>query len=101
MVDEKSMPAMPPEVVAIRDRGYATWANDEVAPGLRGNFEDGPIPVKGVRHVRVWGIQVDDERALPGLERTMIPDEDLWEISLVAKDGSTFAFDSRMLKPAP
>lgn len=92
---------MPPAVAAIRDRGLAIWADDEVASGLRGNFDDARIPVKGVRHVRVWGIQVDDERALPGLERTSIPDEDLWEISLEAKDGSSFAFDSRMLKPAP
>ena len=56
--------------------------------------------MKGVRHVRVWGIQVDDERALPGLERTSIPDEDLWEITLEAKDGSSYEFDSRLLKPA-
>lgn len=101
MADEKNMPTMPPEVIAIRDRGYATWANDDVARGLRDNFDAERIPVKGVRHVRVWGIQVDDERALPGLERTRIPDEDLWEISLAATDGSSFAFDSRLLKPAP
>ena len=101
MAEEKTIADMTPEVAAIRDCGYATWADDQVASNLRGNFDDARIPVKCVRHVRVWGIQVDDERALPGLERTSIPDEDLWEISLEAKDGSSFAFDSRMLKPAP
>jgi len=43
---------------------------------------------------------VDDERALPGRERTNIPDEDIWEISLEAKDGSTRSFDSRLLVAA-
>lgn len=101
MGEQTTSSDMPPKVAAIRDRGYAIWAEDKVAADLRANFDDARIPVKGVRHVRVWGIQVDDERALPGLERTSIPDEDLWEISLEAKDGSSFAFDSRMLKPAP
>lgn len=101
MTEDRMSGEMPAEVAAIRDCGYATWASDDVAPGLRDNFDAERIPVKGVRHVRVWGIQVDDERALPGLERTRIPDEDLWEISLTAKDGSSFAFDSRLLKPAP
>jgi hypothetical protein len=30
----------------------------------------------------------------------MIPDEDLWEINLEAKDGSSYAFDSKLLRPA-
>jgi hypothetical protein len=51
--------------------------------------------------VRVWGLQVDDERELPGLERTMIADEDLWEINLVAKDGSCYEVESRLLVAAP
>ena len=100
MSENKAIANMPPEVAAIKDCGYARWASDEVMPALRGNFDNDRIPVKCVRHVRVWGIQVDDERALPGLERTSIPDEDLWEITLEAKDGSSYEFDSRLLKPA-
>ena len=91
---------MPQAVMAIKECGFAIWAGDDVAPEMRRNFASGRIRVKGVRHVRVWGIQVDDERALPGLERTSIPDEDLWEISLEARDGSSYAFDSQLLKPA-
>ena len=100
MADKNIEPSMPPEVTAIRDSGFAVWATDDVAKGLRGNFVTGRIPVKNIRHVRVWGLQVDDERALPGLERTMIPDEDIWEITLESKDGKLYAFDSRLLRPA-
>lgn len=101
MSDQRKEPEMPQTVAAIKDCGYAIWAGDKVAESLRANFDERRIPVKGVRHVRVWGLQVDDERELPGHERTMIPDEDIWEVSLVAKDGSTYAFDSGLLKPAP
>ncbi len=92
---------MPPEVAAIRDRGYAIWASESAAPELRHKFDESRIPVKGIRHVRIWGLQVDDERELPGLERTMIPDEEVWEVNLEAKDGSCYEVDSRMLLPAP
>jgi hypothetical protein len=93
-------PEMPPEVTAIRDCGFAIWASDDVALNLRDIFDRERIRVRGIRHVRVWGLQVDDERELPGHERTTIPDEDLWEINLEAKDGSSYAFDSKLLKPA-
>jgi hypothetical protein len=91
---------MPAEVAAIRDAGYATWAGDAVAPALREKFDPERIPVHNIRHVRIWGLQVDDERELPGHERTSIPDEDLWEVSLEAKDGTTRSFDSRLLVAA-
>jgi hypothetical protein len=91
---------MPANVAAIAERGYAIWANDAVDQALRARFSTERIPVAGVRHVRVWGIQVDDERELPGLERTQIPDEDLWEVNLVANDGSRYELDSTLLKPA-
>ncbi|KPK59999.1 MAG: hypothetical protein AMJ59_08425 [Gammaproteobacteria bacterium SG8_31] len=100
MIRSSKEPDMPPEVAAIKDCGFAIWASENVAVSLRDNFDPRRIPVKGVRHVRVWGLQVDDERELPGHERTMIPDEDLWEINLQAKDGSSYAFDSKLLKPA-
>ena len=45
--------------------------------------------------------QVDDERALPGHERTQIPDEELWELNLVALDGSCYEVESRLLVAAP
>ena len=87
-MSERNAPAtMPGEVQAIRDCGYAKWATPEVATAIRDKFAAGRIPVRGVRHVRIWGIQVDDERELPGRERTQIPDEDLWQVELEALDG--------------
>ena len=92
----------PPEsVAAIVDCGFATWADDEeVDATLRARFDEQRIPVVGLRHVRVWGLQVDDERELPGLERTQIPDDEIWEIKIAAKDGSKYEIDSRKLRPA-
>jgi hypothetical protein len=92
---------MPVEVQAIRDCGYARWASGDVARVIRDRFAAERIPVKGIRHVRVWGLQVDDERELPGHERTMIPDEDLWQIELEAADGSRFEVNSELLVAAP
>ncbi len=101
MGDVQSELAVPPEVAAIRDRGYASWVNAEVAAAIRNQFAADRIPVKGIRHVRIWGIQVDDERELPGHERTMIPDEELWQVELEAADGSRFEVNSQLLVPAP
>jgi hypothetical protein len=92
---------MPADVAAIRDCGYVNWASDEVARAIRSKFAADRIPVKGIRHVRVWGIQVDDERELPGHERTTIPDEDLWQVELEAADGSRFEVNSQLLVAAP
>jgi hypothetical protein len=97
MSDDKQVANMPAAVVAIRDAGFVTWAGDAVAPALRARFDPHRIPVRHIRHVRVWGLQVDDERALPGRERTSIPDEELWEVSLEALDGSTRSFESQLL----
>jgi len=93
--DKASMPA---DVARIVDCGFANWASDDVDAALRARFASDRIPVDGVRHVRVWGIQVDDERELPGRERTQIPDEEIWEVNLVAKDGSKFGVASTLLK---
>ena len=92
---------MPAEVAEIADCGYAIWAMDDVDPKLRARFDTDRIPVAGVRHVRIWGLQVDDERELPGLERTEIPDDEIWEVNLEAKNGSHYEFESRLLKAAP
>lgn len=94
-------PHMPPQVRAIRDCGYAIWADESAARGLRDRFDSRRIRVKGIRQVRIWGLQVDDERELPGHERTMIPDEELWQIELEARDGSSYEFNSTLLTAAP
>ncbi len=102
MTETAKDPRMPAEVAAIVEHGFATWANDSnVDEALRARFDAERIPVAGVRHVRVWGLQVDDERELPGHERTQIPDEEIWELNLVSADGAKYGFDSRLLKPAP
>ncbi len=100
MSDKPSSRDMPAAVAAFTECGYAIWANDQVKGDLRDRFDSQRIPVVGVRHVRVWGLQVDDERAFPGLERTSMPDDEIWEINLRAKDGTTYEFDSRLLRPA-
>ena len=92
---------MPDRVAEIAECGFAKWASDDVDEKLRARFAADRIPVAGVRHVRIWGLQVDDERELPGLERTQIPDEEVWEVNLEALDGSKFEVDSRLLKAAP
>jgi hypothetical protein len=92
---------MPADVAAIVECGFAIWARDDVDDSLRSRFDSDRIPVAGVRHVRVWGVQVDDERALPGRERTQIADDEIWEINLVSARGSNYEIDSRLLKPAP
>jgi hypothetical protein len=99
MAENEYLTAVPPEVTAIAKAGYATWASDAVDHALKSKFDSDRIPVAGVRHVRIWGIQVDDERELPGLERTQIPDEEIWEVNLVASNGSKYEVDSRLLKP--
>ena len=98
---EKALQAgMPAELATMVECGFAIWATDTVAETLRARFDGERIPVVGVRHVRVWGLQVDDERELPGLERTQVPDEELWEVNLESKNGSKYEFDSTLLKPA-
>ncbi|MGI9224619.1 MAG: hypothetical protein ACR2QX_09105 [Woeseiaceae bacterium] len=99
MTDQDNDTTMPAEVTAIVESGFVTWASDDVDPVLRARFKATRIPVVGVRHVRMWGLQVDDERELPGHERTQIPDEEMWEINLRAIDGSNFEVDSRLLRP--
>jgi len=101
-MSERNQPeSMPPAVAAIHDCGFARWANDAAAPQIRASFAPDRIPVVGIRHVRIWGLQVDDERELPGHERTLIPDEDLWQIELQALDGTRFEVNSALLVAAP
>jgi len=91
---------LPDKVAAIKECGFVTWANDQLSAEFRALFDKVRIPVAGIRHVRLWGIQVDDERELPGHERTEIPDEELWEVVLQSKDGSTFEVNAKFVAPA-
>ena len=101
MGDETTPAEMPARVAAIRDCGFAIWAGSSVPAEFRARFDPERIPVRGIRNVRVWGLQVDDERELPGHERTSIPDEELWEVNLVARDGTCFEVEAGLLVPAP
>ncbi len=93
---------LPAEIGAIEQSGFVTWSEDNsLSAEFRQQFNDAQIPVLGIRHVQVWGLQVDDERELPGHERTSIPNEELWEIILQAKDGSRYDVNSKFLVPAP
>ena len=96
MVDKH--PKMPEHVAAMAQSGFVTWASDDIDPAFRQRFDADRIPVAGIRNVRVWGLQVDDERELPGHERTQIPDEEIWEINLVATDGSHYEVGAQKLK---
>ena len=77
-------------------------------PGV-GEMMDSAATVRGeaaqrgrqVSRERRAAALVVDERELPGHERTMIPDEELWEVNLVARDGSCYEVESRLLKAAP
>ena len=101
MTDKAPLAAMPEELATMVECGYAIWATDDVSDTMRSRFDSERIPVVSVRNVRVWGLQVDDERELPGHERTQVPDEELWEVNLEARNGSKYEFDSTLLKPAP
>ena len=91
---------LPDAIQAIKDCGYVDWADDGSDPAFRAHFAETRIPVAGIRNVRVWGLQVDDERELPGLERTSIPDEELWQVELIAKDGSKYEVNASLVRAA-
>lgn len=92
---------LPEEVAAIEQCGYATFADETLPEVFRAHFDTGRIPVVAVRHVRVWDVQVDDEREILDHERTTIPDEEIWEVSLRARDGSTYEVSAALLLPSP
>jgi hypothetical protein len=97
---DKGEETLPPRVAAIKRSGYAAWSGQGPLAGLEDKFDGDRMKVENIRHVRVWGLQVDDERELPGHERTMIPDEEIWQVVLVAKDGSRYEVNSELLVPA-
>jgi len=72
-----------------------------VAAAIRGQVRRAPHPGEGHPPRPHLGLQVDDERELPGHERTTIPDEDLWQVELEALDGSHFEVNSQLLAAAP
>ncbi len=91
----------PKKVAEIERRGSAVWAEHNLPGEFVAKFDADKIPIAGIRHVRIWGLQVDDERELLGHERTSIPDEEIWQVILVAKDGSHYEVNSDFLAPAP
>lgn len=93
-----TQPRFPDELAPIQKSGFAIWSSSAtLSPDFRKLFDDGSIPVVGFRHVRQWGIQVDDERELMDHERTSIADEELWQVVLQAKDGATYEVNSKLL----
>jgi hypothetical protein len=92
---------MPDAVAAIGRRGYVVFAGETLSEAFRNRFDADRIPVTAIRHVRQWGLQVDDEFELPGHERTSVPDEELWEVSIRAADGSTYEVNAELLRPSP
>ena len=99
MTSDKTI-GVPDEVDAIERRGYVVFADESLPAEFRQRFDPERIPVTAIRHVRQWGLQVDDEFELPGHERTRIPDEELWEVSIRATDGSTYEVNAVLLRPA-
>ena len=66
---------LPDELIPLQECGFASWTSNETpAADFRQRFDDKRIPVLGIRHVRQWGIQVDDERELMGREPTSVAD---------------------------
>ena len=92
---------LPDEVAAISRLGYVVFTDESRPAEFRERFDASRRPVTAIRHVRQWGLQVDDEFELQGHERTMIPDEELWEVSIRARDGSTYEVNAALLRPAP
>ena len=96
-----TQPQLPDELVALQKSGFAIWATPATPPSdFRKHFDAARIPVVGFRHVRQWGIQVDDERELMGHERTSVADEELRQVMLQAKDGVTYEVNSKLLVAA-
>ena len=92
--------SLPDDVAAIERCGYVVFADESLPAEFRERFDAERIPVAAIRHVRQWGLQVDDEFELPGHERTRIPDEELWEVSIRATDGSRYEVNAALLRPA-
>ncbi len=98
--DKKETQPVSDKIMAIKQCGFVNWSSKELSTEFKQRFDANHIPVVSVHNIRVWGIQVDDEREIPGLERTSIPDEELWNIKLKAKDGSTYEINSDFVVPA-
>ena len=52
---------LPDEVAAIGRCGYVVFTDESLPAEFRERFDAGRIPVTAIRHVRQWGLQVDDE----------------------------------------
>lgn len=97
-----TQPKLPDQLAVLQESGFAQWAtHDTPAADFRQRFDSARIPVVGIRHVRQWGIQVDDERELMGHERTSVADEELWQVVLQAKDGTTYEVNAKLVVAVP
>jgi hypothetical protein len=95
-------PQFPAELAALQECGFARWTGAAAPPAeVRRRFDEARIPVAGIRHVRQWGLQVDDERELMGHERAAVADEELWQVVLRAEDGSTYEVNASLVARAP
>lgn len=91
---------LPEKLAEIERSGFAVFNDRGAALDIASRCTGDRIRVAGIRHLRIWGIQVDDERELPGLERTAIDDEENWQVILVADDGSHYEVNSDFVDPA-
>ena len=97
-----TQPRWPAALAEIQETGFVRWTAAAMpSADFRQRFEGARIPVAGIRHVRQWGLQVDDERELMGHERTAVADEELWQVVLQAKDGSTYEVNASWVVAAP
>jgi len=92
---------LPEKLAHIERLGYVVFNEKGAGLDIAGRCSSERIPVAGIRHLRIWGIQVDDERELPGHERTAIDDEENWQVILIATDGSHYEVNSDFVEPAP
>jgi len=87
---------LPDEVASTGRCGQVVFTDESLPADFRERFDAGRIPVATIRHLRQWGLQIDDEFELTGHERTMIPDEELWQVRIRARDGSTYEVNAAL-----
>jgi len=92
---------LPDEVAAIGRCGNVVFTDETPPSEFREHFDAGRIPVTAIRQLRQWGLQVDDEFELAGHEPTRVPDEELWEVSVRTRDGSTYEVNTALCALRP
>ena len=85
---------LPERIQAIEDCGYAAWDGEGPDPEFRSCFDETRIPVGGTRHIRVWGLDGD----YPDDCHISIQDEKLWQVEIIAKDGSRHEVNASLVR---